>query len=703
MSKITLASLANLQNETTAVNLINSNSTIVQNAMDNTLSRDGTSPNTMGANLDMNSFQILNLPMPATANSPLRLQDLTDFTGSGTITNIPAGGASGAILKKTSAADFATGWTSDIIVDGSGTGATPFLFNVNNTNSPASPSQMGFFGVNNIGAANGAFITGAYGTSSNPVNTGASLINFLGTFDTTASKNNYTAEWHNYTISAGTGGGQYATLFQANIQGTWTPDDANLAGATATNSFAQSSRGGYLWVFNGKATATGTTKTVLNGMELDLDYRSSSTAGGQLGIQVVDISTVGTTLSTSTGYVLLAASTAYGFDTGILFSNSAGKFPITTAGTIIKAVGSATVGIGIDFSTLTITGNSFQAPSFAVSGAGAVSCSQFACNQAVNSGVNGAITGAFNLLGSTSGIVSIKPQNIAGTYNFNLPITAGSSGQPLLSGGGGSSPMTYGSLTGTGSFVLSASPALTGTIIVNENASGSPSTPVGPTGVVINLIDGGTGGHQAYSYNAQANNIVARANGTGASPSKVLNTNNIGSYFFGGFHGGSLWVTNSVGLQAVAVEDWNDSTHLGSSLKFLTTPAATGTNAEAGRFNSSGGLSVGTTTDPGIGCIQVLNNVIIGTAAKTLVLKQGANGTCGTFVCNGATPVTVSNTNIAITDTIIISLNTAGGTVGGAAKVTPMVTAITAATSFQTTGQATDTSTYNYAIIKNAA
>lgn len=81
------------------------------------------------------------------------------------------------------------------------------------------------------------------------------------------------------------------------------------------------------------------------------------------------------------------------------------------------------------------------------------------------------------------------------------------------------------------------------------------------------------------------------------------------------------------------------------------------------------------------------------------VLKQGANGLCGTFVCNGTTPVTVANTNVAITDAIIISLNTVGGTVGAV----PAVKTITGGTGFTVAGTASDTSTYNYAIIKNAA
>jgi len=86
-------------------------------------------------------------------------------------------------------------------------------------------------------------------------------------------------------------------------------------------------------------------------------------------------------------------------------------------------------------------------------------------------------------------------------------------------------------------------------------------------------------------------------------------------------------------------------------------------------------------------------------ATAGIVLKQGANGLVGTFVCNGTSAVTVSNTNVAITDCIIISLNTVGGTVGAI----PHLATITAGTGFTTVGTASDTSTYNYCIIKNAA
>lgn len=75
--KITLGSIASFQNDATAVTQYNANSAIITAGMDNTLSRDGTSPNQMGSSLDMNSNQIINLPAPSSANSPVRLADVS--------------------------------------------------------------------------------------------------------------------------------------------------------------------------------------------------------------------------------------------------------------------------------------------------------------------------------------------------------------------------------------------------------------------------------------------------------------------------------------------------------------------------------------------------------------------------------------------------------------------------------------------------
>lgn len=85
MSKVSLTDATSLTNETTFISTLNANYASIKAASDNTLSRDGTSPNSMGAALDMNSYRIINLPAPILSNDPVRLQDITTLTGGGTI------------------------------------------------------------------------------------------------------------------------------------------------------------------------------------------------------------------------------------------------------------------------------------------------------------------------------------------------------------------------------------------------------------------------------------------------------------------------------------------------------------------------------------------------------------------------------------------------------------------------------------------
>jgi len=62
MAKLTLIDIANLSgNPGSAQTNINANNALIEAAIENTLSRDGTAPNTMSADLDMNSNDINNL------------------------------------------------------------------------------------------------------------------------------------------------------------------------------------------------------------------------------------------------------------------------------------------------------------------------------------------------------------------------------------------------------------------------------------------------------------------------------------------------------------------------------------------------------------------------------------------------------------------------------------------------------------------
>lgn len=86
MPKITLTDLESISaNESTAISNVNANNALIEAAIENTLSRDGTSPNTMEANIDMNSNRIVNLPLPLADTEPVRLIDL-----SGSFTAVPA-------------------------------------------------------------------------------------------------------------------------------------------------------------------------------------------------------------------------------------------------------------------------------------------------------------------------------------------------------------------------------------------------------------------------------------------------------------------------------------------------------------------------------------------------------------------------------------------------------------------------------------
>lgn len=116
------------------------------------------------------------------------------------------------------------------------------------------------------------------------------------------------------------------------------------------------------------------------------------------------------------------------------------------------AGGSSAFGVGNDGTTTWIrnTGTGDQlfkmtatAATFANAGVAYFS----SANTGTTIGNTGSVLGILNLAGNTSGLISIQGQAASGTYNFNLPITAGGSGQALVSAAGGSSPMTWATLT----------------------------------------------------------------------------------------------------------------------------------------------------------------------------------------------------------------------------------------------------------------
>lgn len=76
-----LVDIESLQNETSAIQIINVNKDRIESAFTNTLSRDGSTPNSMSVNFDMGSNRIINLGAPLDLNDAVRKTDLIQATG----------------------------------------------------------------------------------------------------------------------------------------------------------------------------------------------------------------------------------------------------------------------------------------------------------------------------------------------------------------------------------------------------------------------------------------------------------------------------------------------------------------------------------------------------------------------------------------------------------------------------------------------
>jgi len=148
-------------------------------------------------------------------------------------------------------------------------------------------------------------------------------------------------------------------------------------------------------------------------------------------------------------------------------------------------------------------------------------------------------TGVLKMSGTTSGTVSIQPAAVAGTYNFILPASAGTAGQPLLSNAG-SSAMAFGTLnyagggTGTTTQFTTGSVVFTGAsgIYTQNNAQFfwdntnfrlgiGTATPTQGLTVFGNIDAGGTNGYLTEIANAGTTgttvNKLAKLNTSGAA------------------------------------------------------------------------------------------------------------------------------------------------------------------------------------------
>jgi hypothetical protein len=127
---------------------------------------------------------------------------------------------------------------------------------------------------------------------------------------------------------------------------------------------------------------------------------------------------------------------------------------IDASGNVVAAGGACTTGGGGGTVASSTIG---QVPVYTgattVTGAPALTYS----SGALTVGTANTTLGTVTLEGNASGAVTIQPQAVAGSWNFNLPTTAGTAGQVLTSQGGGSTAMTWATVSGASGIVNAGS------------------------------------------------------------------------------------------------------------------------------------------------------------------------------------------------------------------------------------------------------
>lgn len=168
------------------------------------------------------------------------------------------------------------------------------------------------------------------------------------------------------------------------------------------------------------------------------------------------------------------------------------------------------------------------------------------------------------LKGSGSGLVTVQPQAAAGTYNFNLPTTAGTPGQPLISGGGISTPMSFGTLSGNTTEFATVSGALTNTHCVRVDASGNLTDSGSVCASGSGTVDSGTAGQIPY-YATSTNEVGGNANLTISSGALSVGVTGAaaGSVILGGSSTGAITIKGSG--SAIGTYNYNLPTTAGTA------------------------------------------------------------------------------------------------------------------------------------------
>lgn len=324
-----------------------------------------------------------------------------------------------------------------------------------------------------------------------------------------------------------------------------------------------------------------------------------------------------------------------------------------------------------------------------------------------NIGLTGTLTGQMGFSGAIGGTATITVQPAAGTYNLNLPITAGSAGQALTSQGGGSSAMTWvtyltgnqtitlsGDVTGSGTTAITTTLATVNSnvgtfgsatqsaqITLDGKGRATAAANVTITPAIGNVTGLGTGVATALGVNIGSAGAFVTFNGALGTPSSGVATNLTGTA--SGLTAGN--VTNNANLTGPIASVGNatsitSQTGTGTTFAMSAGPTFTGTlTGSVGSFSSTLASTAHTITSASATALTVgLNGA---TNPAFAVDASTASQAAGLKVTGAATGGTVAITAIDSGSNTNLTLNAKGtGTIGigsvstGAVTITPALT-----------------------------